>query len=87
FVHTRGDVARDMLGYDVTQTASSLLTNYFLEAEPKVKTIPSKRTIYKFYFKNTEYGNIFLGNKWDADETWQDALRNHVLGLRAELKF
>ncbi len=87
FVHTRGDVARDILGYDVTQTASSLSTSYFEDRTPKIKTIPSKKTIYKFYFKNTEYGNLFLGNKWDADETWQDALRNHLLLLRAELKF
>lgn len=87
FVHTRGDVARDILGYDVTQTSTSLLTNYFADNEPRVKTVPSKKVIYKFYFKNTEYGNIFLGNKWDADETWQSALRNHILNLRAELKF
>ncbi len=87
FVHTRGDVARDILGYDVTQTATSLLTNYFADNETKVMTMPSKKMIYKFYFKNTEYGNIFLGNKWDADETWQSALRNHILSLRAELKF
>ncbi len=87
FVHTRGDAARDILGYDVTQTASSLLTSYFVNGELKAKTVPSKKMIYKFYFKNTEYGNIFLGNKWDADETWQDAIRNHILGLRSELKF
>jgi len=87
FVHTRGDAARDILGYDVTQTASSLLTTYFVDGSLKVKTLPSKKMIYKFYFKNTEYGNIFLGNKWDGDETWQDALKNHILGLRAELKF
>jgi len=87
FVHTRGDAAREILGYDVTQTASSLVTSYFVNGELKVKTVLSKKMIYKFYFKNTEYGNIFLGNKWDADETWQDAIRNHILGLRSELKF
>lgn len=87
YVHTRGDAARAILGYDVAQTAGSLLTSYFVDGELKVKTFPSKKMIYKFYFKNTEYGNIFVGNKWDADETWQDALRNHVTGLRTELKF
>jgi hypothetical protein len=87
FVHTRGDAARAILGYDVTQTASSLATTYFVDGEAKVKTIPSKKMIYKFYFKNTEYGNIFLGNHWDADQTWQEAIRNHILGLRSELKF
>lgn len=87
YVHTRGDAARDILGYDVTQTAGSLLTSYFVDGELKVKTVPSRKVIYKFYFKNTEYGNIFLGTKWDADETWQDAIKNHITGLRTELKF
>ncbi len=87
FVHTRGDVARDILGYDVTQTASSLSSIYYEEKVLKIKTIPSKKMIYKFYFKNTAYGNIFVGSKWDADETWQEALRNHILAMRAELKF
>lgn len=86
FVHTRGEVARDILGYDLTQTASSLSTNYFVEGEQRIKTIRSKQTIYKFYIKNTEYGNIFLGSKWDADETWQDALKNHIQAMRLELK-
>jgi hypothetical protein len=86
FVHTRGDAARDILGYDLTQTASSLSTNYFVEGEPRIKTIRSKQMIYKFYIKNTEYGNIFLGTKWDADETWLDALKNHIQALRIELK-
>jgi hypothetical protein len=87
FVHTRGDVAREILGYDITQTASSLSSSYFDDNVPKIKTLPSKKMIYKFYFKNAEYGNIFLGTKWDADEAWQDALRNHILALRQELKF
>jgi len=87
FLHTRGDAAREILGYDITQTASSLPTTYFEDNVPKIKTIPSRKLVYKFYFKNTEYGNIFLGNKWDADETWQEALKNHILGLHHELKF
>lgn len=86
FVHTRGDVARDILGYDVSQTASSLSTNYYEDNEAKIKTIRAKKMIYKFYFKNNEYGNIFLGPHWDADETWQDALRNHILSLKKDLR-
>lgn len=85
FVHTRGDVAREILGYDVEKT-SVLVTNYVDSTTVKTKGIPTKETVYKFYFKNTEYGNVFLGSKWDADITWQDALRNHILLMRKELK-
>lgn len=87
FVHTRGDVAREILGYDATQKSSSLPTRYFVNGEAKIKNIPARQTVYKFYFKNPEYGNIFLGGKWDADETWQDALKNHIASLRSELRF
>ena len=87
FVHTRGSVAKEILGYDLTQLANSLSTVYYLNGEADVKTIPANRTVYKFYVKNIEYGNIFLGKGWDADLTWQEALKNHILAMREVLQF
>ncbi len=87
FVHTRGELAREILGYEPTQPTTSLPTTYFSDGETKIKTIPTKKIIYKFYFKNLEYGDMYMGKKWDADETWQDALKNHIDALRADLKF
>jgi hypothetical protein len=87
FVHTRGSVAKEILGYDLSQLAHSLSTVYFVNGEADVKTIPANETIYKFYVKHIEYGNIFLGKGWDADITWQDALKNHLQAMRESLKF
>jgi hypothetical protein len=87
FVHTRGSVAKEILGYDLSQLANSLSTVYFVNGEADVKTIPANETIYKFYVKHLEYGNIFLGKGWDADITWQDALKNHLQAMRESLKF
>lgn len=87
FVHTRGELARQILGYEAAPPATSIATNYFSEGQLKIKTIPVKQIIYKFYFKNLEYGEIYLGNKWDADETWQEALKNHIDALRLDQKF
>lgn len=86
FVHARGIVAKEILGYDVTQVARSLPSAVFVNNEVQIKTIPSTEVIYKFYFKNIEYGNVFLGNKWDADLTWQDALRNHIQAYKINQK-
>ncbi len=86
FVHARGIVAKQILGYDVTQVARSLPSAVFVNNEVQIKTIPSTEVIYKFYFKNIEYGNVFLGNKWDADLTWQDALRNHIQAYKINQK-
>lgn len=86
FVHTRGDLAKQLLNYDVSQLSSALTTVTYENQLPKIKTIPAETVVYKFYFKNLDYGTIFLGTKWDADITWQEALRNHIDGLKVELK-
>jgi len=87
FVHTRGSVAKEILGYDLSQLAHSITTVYFVNGEADLKTIPANQTIYKFYVKHIEYGNIFLGKGWDADINWQDALKNHLQAMKEALKF
>ncbi len=86
FVHTRGMLAKEILGYDVTQLARSLPTTTFVNGEAQIKTIPANEPVYKFYFRSIEYGNIFLGPRWDADVTWQDALKNHIQALKIDQK-
>ncbi len=87
FVHTRGGVAKKILDYDLTQMASSIASVMMVNGEPQIKTIPAEEPIYKFYIKHLEYGNIFLGNKWDADRSWQVALANHLQLMRLDLKY
>jgi hypothetical protein len=87
FVHTRGIVAKEILGYDLSQLANSLTTVYYVNGEADLKTISANETIYKFYVKHIDYGNIFMGKGWDADITWQDALKNHLQAMRENLKF
>ena len=86
FVHARGTVAKDILGYDITQQARSIASNVYIGNEAQIKTIPAGQFIYKFYFRNIEYGDIYLGQKWDADTRWQDALHNHIQALKKEQK-
>jgi len=82
YVHTRGLLAKEILGFDMTQQARSLPTAIVVNNEIQIKTILAEQTVYKFFFKNLDYGDLFLGNKWDADVTWQDALRNHIEALK-----
>lgn len=87
FVHTRGIVAKKILDYDISQIANSIASVMVINGEAQLKTIASDETVYKFYIKHLEYGNVFLGNKWDADTTWQIALANHLQLMRQELKY
>lgn len=86
FVHTRGKAAREILGYDMTRAESAYASITFANGQLQLKTIPADVIVYKFYFRHIVNGNIFLGTKWDADVTWQDALRNHILGFKQETK-
>jgi len=87
FVHTRGRVAKKILDYDISQMANSIASVVVANSEAELKTIPAEQTIYKFYIKHLEYGNLFLGNKWDADTSWQAALVNHLQLMRQDLKY
>lgn len=86
FVNARAQVAKRLLGYNVSPSSSAIVSITYPGSEPQVKNIPLNREVYKFYFKHIDSGNTFLGTKWDADESWQQALINQLKGYRDEFK-
>jgi hypothetical protein len=86
FIHARGSVAKELLGYDMTKSESALLSVTYPDDQQQLKNIPSNTPVFKFYFKHIDSGNVFLGTKWDADVTWQHALLNYIRGMKAELR-
>ncbi|HEY8512999.1 MAG TPA: hypothetical protein VIL31_13660 [Cyclobacteriaceae bacterium] len=86
FVHARGSIARQLLGYDANKEASEFTSVAFDGTEPITKTLPADAKVFKFYFKHIESGNVFLGTKWDADSSWDQALWNHLMAFKSELK-
>jgi len=87
FVHTRGSVAKKVLGYDMGRSESAIVSvTYNDSGQSQMKNIPSETFVYKFYFKHIDSGNVFLGTKWDADITWEQAVKNQVKGFKAEFK-
>lgn len=87
FVHTNGKLAKQILDYDVSQLGTSIPSVAIINSETQLKNIPAYESVYKFYIKHLEYGNIFLGNKWDADQAWTQALINHLILMRQDLKY
>ncbi|NJM24968.1 MAG: hypothetical protein HC859_05110 [Bacteroidia bacterium] len=86
FVYARGSIARELLGYPVTDSETAFATVAYPNGLPQVKNIPADAMVYKFYFKHIDSGNVFLGTKWDADTSWEQALKNHLKAFKAELK-
>jgi hypothetical protein len=86
FIFSRGSVVRELLGYDMSKAESAFLSVTYPEGQQQLKNIPANTPIFKFYFKHIDSGNVFLGTKWDADVTWQQALINYIQGMKAELR-
>jgi hypothetical protein len=74
------------LGYEAAKAQSAIVSVAYPDDKPHLKNIPANTMVYKFYFKHIDSGNIFLGTKWDADLTWQQALINQIKAFKAELK-
>lgn len=86
FVYARDKAAQNLLGYDATRSQSAIVSVTYPDDKAELKNIPANTMVYKFYFKHIDSGNIFLGTKWDADLTWQQALINQIKAFKAELK-
>jgi hypothetical protein len=86
FVHARNKVVRSILGYGMPKAQSAIASHVFVENVQQLKNIPANEVVFKFYFKHIESENVFLGTKWDADPSWQQALLNQLKGFRSEFK-
>lgn len=86
FVNTRGQAAKEVLGYDLSKGEKSYASIAYPDGQLQLKILPRDQSVYKFYFRHIDNGNVFLGTKWDADINRLDALRNHILGFKQEVK-
>lgn len=86
FIHTRGSIAKELLGYNTDKTETALVSVTYPGEGQQLKNIPANTPVFKVYFKHIDSQNVFLGTKWDADLTWQQALLNGIRGLKTEMR-
>ncbi|MCC5932044.1 MAG: hypothetical protein JJU28_22555 [Cyclobacteriaceae bacterium] len=79
YIHTTSGQARKFLQYRDEPNLKSI-PSMQLQTDGSIKTteVPADATIYKFYIKHIYTGDIYLGERWDAATTWQEALNNHL---------
>jgi hypothetical protein len=70
----------------MTKSESALVSFTYPGDQAQLKNIPANEQVFKFYFKHIESQNVFLGTKWDADISWQQALVNQIKGYKIEFK-
>ncbi len=86
-LNTSGYSIREMLGYTPKPNETDYIT---IKKNPDgvmtFRSIPVNAPVYKFYVKQLARKEIYIGETWDADETWQDALNNFLTNLEDNLK-
>ncbi len=81
-INTSGENVRKLLDYDITEEIEELITIKKSEdGSVSVKSIPVKGTVYKYYIKHINSGDIYLGPRWDGDDNWEGAFSNHMNAL------
>lgn len=87
YVHTSGREVKKMLGYELNDAETEYIT---VKKKPDgaliLRTIPINAPVYKFYIKNLARDETYVGETWDADETWQEALHNFLANMREKLQ-
>jgi hypothetical protein len=86
-LHTSGLEIKRLLNYEVDEEEEYYITVKMKNGKPSMRYIPIKAPVYKYYIKNLKTGNIYLGKNWDADETWQESLKNVIDNIGRELKW
>jgi len=86
FVYARAKLAYRMMGYASSPGENAIVSVTWHDDQPELQSIAEDAYVYKFYFKHIDSGNIFLGTKWDADVSWQQALINQLKAFKAELR-
>ncbi len=86
-IQTSGENVRKLLDYDISEEIEELITvKKSDDGSVTVKSIPVKSTVYKYYIKHINSGDIYLGKQWDGDDNWKDAFTNHMNALIGALR-
>ena len=86
-INSSGKNVRKLLGYDINDEVDALVTiKKDKEQNVSIKSIPIDGMIYKYYVKHINSGDIYLGEQWDGNDNWQDALNNHITAIIKKLE-
>ena len=77
--HTKGVTIKKMLNMKTGDAETAYITT---TANGELKRQSVTKPVWKFYVKHLYTNDIYTGDKWDADETWQQSLRNYLFHYR-----
>ena len=81
-INASGTSVKYMLGYEVDEELESVFVTPIEQPTGlTLRSIPAQAPVFKYYLKQIYNNDIYLGDKWDADETWSSALEHFITNL------
>jgi hypothetical protein len=80
-MRTAGERIKELLEYKTDDILDDYVTVKNINGKSILRSIPKMAPVYKYYIKHIYSGDVYLGVGWDADETWTEALENHLKNL------
>lgn len=80
-LNTSGESIKNILGYETNDMTDEYVTVKQNGGKTIFRRIPKRAPVYKYYIQHIYSGDVYLGTGWDADETWHEALQNHLENL------
>ena len=86
-ISSTGRMIKTFLDYELNDIESDYITTIKKpDGSVTLRAIPINVPVHKFYIKSLARDEVYIGNSWDADETWQDALKNYLVNLIEDIK-
>lgn len=85
-LNTSGKTIRQLLNYKIDHSETDYITIKGANGGSTIKTIPVDAPVFKYYVKHVNTKDTYVGGNWDADLTWQEALRNWIFNMKSDLK-
>ncbi len=79
-ISATGEAIQRALDYDQRNSETAYVSHTTKGLQP----IPKEALVHKYYLQHTVSKKIYVGNNWDADTSWPDALKNFVQSIRRE---
>lgn len=83
-LHTYGLSIKYLLDYQIEEGVSDFITVKQQKGKTILRNIPTESPVYKFYLKHLRTNDVYVGSRWDADETWTEALKNFISNIRRD---
>lgn len=85
-LYSPGVDIKKLLNYAINEDQDTYTTQIYKDGKLTIRRIPANGLVYKYYIKHLRTGNIYLGPKWDADESWREALDHMLYNVKVEMK-